>query len=187
MPEGQGCTICSLPAEVLVQVNQKLRSGIGQTPVARDYGLSRDAVGRHWRAGHHKELQPVIEEKIVEPEILVPAKRGKTEVIQSGDVMSSIYRVTKQVESILRGYKKLGNDKGVLEASKALKPFLELAAKIEGLIKEGQINILVNPQWTALKGAVLRVLESYPEARQAVVDELSGMRTVEGISEDINE
>ncbi len=182
MPEGQGCTICSLPAEVLVQVNQKLRSGIGQTPVARDYGLSRDAVGRHWRAGHHKELQPVEIPEIQKPSI--ESKKTEIAPVQHVDVLQAIATATRHIESILGEYKKLGNTKGALEAGRVLKPFLELQAKIEGLIKEGQVNILVNPQWTSTKAAIMRALERYPDARQAVLDELSGMRTVEGEYED---
>ena len=46
---------------------------------------------------------------------------------------------------------------------------LELLAKLTGeLQQEGSINVLIAPEWLALRGALLAALAPYAEARTAV-------------------
>lgn len=183
------CKVCKLPADVLMKVDQRLRTGDSKTAIAKDYAISRHSITRHFVNGHH--IIPDVIANVEKTGLVVPpsGERAKKEImpVQPVDVLQAIAVVVEDIHVVQQGYKEKGNPRGVLEAAKVSKPFLELQAKIEGLIKEGQVNILVNPQWTALKGVVLRVLENYPEARQAVVDELRGMdtmRVVEGESAD---
>jgi hypothetical protein len=51
---------------------------------------------------------------------------------------------------------------------------IELLAEMEGEINRNpQINILVAPEWLAVRAVLLRALQAYPEARQAVAAALT--------------
>lgn len=62
----------------------------------------------------------------------------------------------------------------VLHASKRLEGMAELLARIRGELPEPTIEVLVSPAWLELRGRILRALEPYPEARQAVAAAVSG-------------
>jgi hypothetical protein len=48
---------------------------------------------------------------------------------------------------------------------------VKLWAELEGrLATQPQINILVNPQWVELRTTIIKALEPYPEAREAIVN-----------------
>ena len=167
------CKICKLSHEVLAQVDNKLRGGTAQTVIAREYGISRDSLGRHYRAGHHVIVPTVA------PSALPIEQKGKSPVIYAGPdgLSKSIYQVMGAVEEIFERCKVAGKDRQALEAAKVVKQFHELGAKIEGLIKEGQVNILVSPGWLSLQNDIIGALREFPEARAAVLERLRSHNT----------
>jgi hypothetical protein len=56
----------------------------------------------------------------------------------------------------------------VLHAVKRLEGLLELLARMRGEIPDTPVAILVSPAWAELRLRMLRALEPFPEARQAV-------------------
>lgn len=57
----------------------------------------------------------------------------------------------------------------VLKTAGRLQPQIELLAKLLGELDDRpQVNILVSPEWLAVRGAVLDALAPYPEARASV-------------------
>jgi len=185
---GPECAICQLPETVLIQINQRLRAGDSKSGIARDYSVSRFSLTRHFQAGHHKLVEgaptPV---KSTKRHIVKPAEKPPAPMIYGADgLQRSIYQVMGKLEALFNEVNRPGaSRREILEVAKVLKQFQELGAKIEGLIKEGQVNILVNPEWINIRGAIMRALQSYPEAREAVLNELDSgnMRSVESEEE----
>ena len=60
----------------------------------------------------------------------------------------------------------------VLKALAQLRPQAELLARLEGKLKDSPINILINPEWLQVRGALMKALESFPDARAAVASAL---------------
>ena len=189
---GITCTIGTLPKEVLTQIDNKLRQGIPQKRVAEEYGLSVDSIGRHYRYGHHIISKPAKKRRAPakKPEQKVSPQDEKLPAKYTGadSVLKSIYHVLHELEDM---FNQPENDTRRLEVAKVMRGFHELSAKIEGLIKEGQINILINPQWVAIKAAIIRVLDRHPDIKDEVLEELQGidgdMRTVGGDYEDADQ
>jgi hypothetical protein len=58
-----------------------------------------------------------------------------------------------------------------VQAIRELRGITELYAKITGeLSAQNVTNIIVAPEWLTLRTAILSALESYPAARQAVIE-----------------
>ncbi len=165
---GIRCTICSLPKDVLLQVDSKLRAGIPQSRVATEYGLSVDSLGRHYRYGHHLVTKTVKKRRTA---VKKPARQKDDLPVkyEPDGVLKSIQYVTSELEAMFDNQE---NDNKRLDVAKVIKGFHELSAKIEGLIKEGQVNILVSPGWLALQNDIIGALREYPEARAAVLERL---------------
>ncbi len=172
---GITCTICSLPKEVLTQVDNKLRAGIPQKRVAEEYGLSVDSVGRHYRYGHHIITKTAKKRAVKKPKRKVASQDKNLPVKYEPDgVLKSIQYVTSELEAMFDSQE---NDIRRLDVAKVIKGFHELSAKIEGLIKEGQVNILVSPGWLALQNDIIGALREFPEARAAVLERLRSHNT----------
>jgi hypothetical protein len=61
----------------------------------------------------------------------------------------------------------------VLKTAARLQPQIELLARLIGELDEKpQVNILVSPEWIAVRAAVLEALAPHPEARAAVAGRL---------------
>ncbi len=176
---GFTCTICTLPDEVLVQINSKLRKGIPQKRVAEEYGVSKDAIGRHYRGEHHKITKPAKKRAVKKPKQKVALQDESLPVKYTGPdgVLKSIYHVMNELETMFDDSRGGETNRTTIEIAKVIKGFHELSAKIEGLIREGQVNILVSPGWVALQNDIIAALREYPEARAAVLERLRSHNT----------
>ena len=67
--------------------------------------------------------------------------------------------------------------KTALMGIRELTRIIELLAKLQGELQEGQtINVLIaSPVWIKTRTAILKALEGHPEARQAVVKALQAV------------
>jgi len=66
-----------------------------------------------------------------------------------------------------------GDPKSWAMVSREARGYLELLGKALDRIRDAppvQVNILVNPEWIALRTTIIAALEPYPAAREAVVD-----------------
>ncbi len=69
----------------------------------------------------------------------------------------------------------------ILKTAQRLEGQLELLAKLLGELQEGQtVNILVLPEWHALRAKILEALGPYPQARIAVAEALGRLSNGHG-------
>jgi hypothetical protein len=136
----QRCSICTRGD--VAAVNGLLLDGRSALSVARDLGLSEDAVQRHKKGGHAK---------IVTIPVKVVAKPTEDPI--------------DELVTVLRN-KALNNSN---DAAMVHQYRLALAAQKETKSAVGQVRELgTDPEWLALAAKILAALDPFPEARLAV-------------------
>ena len=152
------CTVCAHDEHHAINVD--LLDRVPYRHIATRYSVSTGALQRHSR------------EHI--PELL----RKAYEAIQrddSEDLAGELAKVKADVHRLKERAEEEGDLRtALLGCDKALKA-LELQAKVEQLIQtQPTLNILVAPEWVALRTKLLYALDAYPDARGSVLRALEG-------------
>ena len=153
---GRTCTVCS--HKDIDEINRLLLCSDSLRAIARQFGLSKDALARH------KESHI--------PELLSKSSDLKAEVesAQGNQTLAEVRELKVTALDILEKAQSAGDLKTALLGIREARSCLELCMKAEGQIKDGpQITIVSNPEWIELRTLVINALEPYPEAREAVV------------------
>ena len=156
------CSICD--HEKVDEIDRLARIESNIEKIAKEFSLSYPALYRHVNSNHH------IRE--------VTAIPTTAELATSGDILREITEHHKEAVRL----KELAEEKGdvktaLLGLDKALK-CLDLVTKIQGLVREQQINIntqvniLSSPEWHQLRSLILKTIEPYPEAKEAMLTAL---------------
>jgi len=151
------CTICD--REDVEEINKRLLTDESYRSIAKHFEASESAVYRH------KESHI--------PDVLAKSEDAK-EVVNA----DMLFQKVEEEALFVREMRVLAATEGNIELAlkavdRALK-CIELYAKIDGLIKEQNINIiqqnvLINsPEWVSLRTLIVKALEPYPQAREAV-------------------
>jgi len=150
---GRTCTVCT--HKDLDEINRLLLCSDSYRDLARQFNLSKDALARH------KESHI--------PEALTKAEDIK-EVAQADKLLDELLKVREKTYSLLDKAEQAKEVKSWPGFLRELREQIKLMAELEGrLASQPQINILVAPQWVELRTVIIRALEPYPEAREAVV------------------
>ena len=139
----------------LADIDRALVRGEGAPGIAAHYrGLSDDAVRRH-REAH------------------LPAKMVKArdvlEMLEADDLLGQVRTLQRQALEILATAQQSGDLKTALGAIREARGNLELLARLLGELESNPtVNLVVSPAFIELRTRILRALEPYAEARQAV-------------------
>jgi transposase-like protein len=140
----RNCSICSRPDAGAV--GELLRSGRSVRSVALEFGLSDDALGRHAR---HHVSRPA-----------APASSHPRAAAPAGDPLDELVQA-------LRVRALAGSPADTREYR------LALAAQSDARHSAPpQRDLATEPEWLALRTAMLAALDGFPEARQALADAL---------------
>jgi hypothetical protein len=154
------CTICN--HEDREEIDRRLVNGESYTKIAKEFSVSYPALYRH--------------NDIHIPEAL--AKAGDAKDIVNGDnLLESIKSLAERARAILDKAEQSGDMKTALGGIREARGCIELLAKIEGQINDRpqvnvQLNILQSPEWVELRSRIISSLESYPEAKKALISSL---------------
>ena len=172
LPGGQ-CTICNHPQRL--EIDTALVAGVSYRAIASQYGVSREAVGRHKRNGHIAEqIAKVAKKKEIQQAKEVQAAilaQEAQEVADAQTILDEVSRLKGRALTILDR----AETEGTREACMALREvrgIVELLAKVRGELKgDGPtINIIQNPQFVEFKSVVLEVM--CDECRERLTREL---------------
>ena len=148
----QVCTVCRHPQ--LAEINKALVAGTALRNIAEHYALSATALHRH-----KEEHLPKLLTKAVAAE----------EVRQALDVVQQLRHINAATLTVLRDAKAAGEGELVLKAIDRVYRQIELQAKLLGDLDERPVvNVLVTPEWVALRAQIVQALAPFPAARQAV-------------------
>src|SRR5215208_4731925 len=152
----RACSVCTHPDAVLI--NEALViDRTSNRAVARQYGLSKDALRRH-------------REHI--PQLLLEASQAM-EVADADDLLSQVRDLQRRSLAILDQAEDAGELRTALSAIAQARSNLELLGRLAGQLQQaGTINIHLHPEWIELRALILTALEPYSEARGALLTAL---------------
>jgi len=134
---------------------------VNQVPLealSKAYGVTTAALHRH-----KKHI----------PQQLVRAQDAK-EIAAADTLMGRVAELDRKAEDVYTKAIEANNLTAAIQAVRELRGVTELYAKITGEIQQQTVNIVVMPEWVVLRSAILKALEPYPDALQAVVNAIGG-------------
>ena len=153
------CTVCTHSERA--QIEAALVAGTALRTIADQNGVSKTALIRH-KAEHV-------------PRALAKAHEAR-EKAQADDLLLQVRALQGSALRILVRAERDGDGRTALAAIREARGNLELLAKLLGELDERpQINILVAPEWLAVRAAMLAALAPYVEARVAVAAALAAL------------
>ena len=156
----QQCTVCG--HSNAAEINAQLIDKIPLETLSKTYGLSVTALHRH-----KKHI----------PAQLVKSQEAK-ETASADSLMGRVAALNDKAEEIYKKALEADNYNAAVGAVRELRGLTELYAKITGELQAQTVNnIIIMPEWVTLRNAILYALESYPEARQAVIQAVGRFET----------
>ena len=154
---GRQCTVCA--HKDVDEINRLLLCSDSYRDIARQFGLSKDAVARH-RESHI-------------PELLAKSQDAK-DSLQADNLLTQLQEARAKAIALLDMAVEAGNTKVYGPPSSYLSEIrqqIKLWAELEGrLASQPSVTIINNPEWIELRTVIINALEPYPEAREAVVN-----------------
>jgi hypothetical protein len=149
------CTICT--HDQRLAIDRALVEGESAPRIAAKYRVSDDAITRH--RAH------------------IPAKLAQAqdaeEAAQADDLLRHVRALRGKSYALLQKAETAGDLKTALLGIREARACLELLAKLQGQLDERPIvNVLISPQWVALRAVILQTLAPYPDARAALAEAL---------------
>ena len=159
------CTVCTHPERRAI--DQELVAGhLVNRRIAARHRLVESSVRRH--AANHL------------PASLAKAAAAE-DVAHAIDVVRQLKAINGACLAVLDGARRTGDGELVLKAADRVQKQIELQAKLLGELDERpQINLLVAPEWLAVRSALLEALAPHPDARAAVAERLLALDAPNG-------
>jgi hypothetical protein len=130
--------------------------------IARQFSLSKDAVARH--KGEH--LLPSIVKT-----------QEAADLRQAFDVVAQLKAINGVTLSILKNARDTRNDKIALAAVDRVQRQIELQARLLGELDDRPVvNVLITPEWHAVRAVIIQALADEPSARVKVA---AALRTID--------
>ncbi|GAA0030211.1 hypothetical protein [Bradyrhizobium ottawaense] len=171
MRSGPKCTVCSHDERWRIEL---LRAGgASLESLATKFGLSKDAIGRHWHNHVSAEMKASY---LVGPAQLADLAAKAAD--EGASVLDHFRAVRTMLMSQLAATTEAGDARGAAIVAGQLVGVLEKIGKVTGeiaTIAQGTINVTNNvaivnsPQFAQVQAAILRALAPHSAARAAVV------------------
>lgn len=150
------CTICGHPERDAIDA--ALVAGQAFRRVAAQYSVTEQAIRRHRKARL--------------PAALTKAQEAE-EAARADDLLAQLRDLTAEAHRIKDRAERTGDYRTALAGIRELVRIVELLAKLKGELDERpQVNLLVAPEWLAVRAALMTALAPHPEARTAVAERL---------------
>jgi transposase len=149
------CTVCI--HEDRHEIERALVSrSVSYRDIARQYGVSKDAVSRHVSGGHIAEV--------------LARAHAAAKVEKADELLMDIRKLQATTLLTLRNAEKAGDLRTVLAAVAQARQNIALLAEMRGeLDRRATVNLHLNPEWMELKVLIVEALTEHPAARFAVV------------------
>lgn len=152
---GRACTICS--HEQRVELDRDIIAGLPYRDIAGRFAVSKSAVERH--AGEH--LAAAI------------ARAADLQPVDAGKLIAELRVLRETTIGILEEARQETNHAVALRAIERLEKQTELVGRLAGELVDRQrvehVAVVFAADWLALRPRIVKALEPYPEARQALL------------------
>jgi hypothetical protein len=148
------CSICKRGDRLAI--DKALVAGTPIPELTARYRASPDALLRH----KHRHL----------PLRLVKAQEAR-EVTEADQLLGDVRALRGKAVTLLLAAEAAGDLKTALAGIREARGCMELLAKLHGVLDERphvQVNVLLSPQWLAVRSALLEALRPYEQAALAV-------------------
>jgi DNA-binding transcriptional ArsR family regulator len=158
------CTVCTHRERL--SIDQALVAGRSTYDLAAAYGLSPDALSRHFAAHVPEHLKKARQD-------------GDTQ--QALDIVKQLKAINMATLTVLNDARLAGQPDLVLRAADRVQRQLELQAKLLGELDDRpRLNVILTPEWLTARAALLAALQPYPDARVAVAERLLSLEAASG-------
>lgn len=157
------CTVCTHPKTPAIDRALATRAGSYRT-IARQHGVSRDALGRHL----HEHL----------PQTLAKGHEAR-EVARADELLTQVRALQHKTLSLLLRAESAGDLRTALSGIREARSNIELLARLAGQIQEHPVvvnNFFID---TRVRDAIIQALRPYPFAGYAVSDALGELEELE--------
>jgi hypothetical protein len=163
------CTVCRHVDRARIEL--LLARGASKRHVGDKFGLSHDAVWRHWRNGHVPEhVRASLAIKALKP----GAELEKLVTDESIGLLENLQRIRATLYGQFDAAADVGDRQSVAMLAARLHENLSIAARSTGELQKhtpgSVVNILMAPAYLDLRSALLQALRPYPEASRAVAE-----------------
>lgn len=146
------CTVCIRPERTAI--DQELVHGTAYRTIADRYQVSKTALIRH-KAEHL-------------PGHNVKAKEAAT-VADADDLLGQVQALRQKALDLLAKAEDAGDYRTALAGVRKARACIETLLEVEGeLDRRPRVDILIAPEWLAVRSALFAALHAFPDARQAV-------------------
>jgi hypothetical protein len=160
---GRRCTICGHQA--IAAIDRALIAGRPIRGIARTFGVSEDALGRHCT---HL------------PKALIKA-HDVAETIRADELLAEATALQTIAWQLLLAAEAQEDPRTALMAAREIRGCLDLLARLLGALRDQPtVTLIAAPEWLAVRGAILQALGPYPEARTAVAGQLLALEAGDG-------
>ena len=91
----------------------------------------------------------------------------------AGDLLGQLERLKAEAHRIKDKAERAGDFRAALTGIRELVRIVELMARVSGELQEAQtVNVLIMPEWAAIRAAMMQALAPYPAARVSVAQAL---------------
>jgi predicted transcriptional regulator len=155
------CTVCRHDERREID-RQLVSRAFSYRDIARQFGVSKDAVSRH------------VKEHL--PELLTRAHEAE-QLAEADKLLTDIRKIQVQTLLMLQGAEKSGDLRTALAAVREARNNVTLLAELRGqLDRRPQINLVLSPEWLELRTLIVGALEPHPDAREAVVQAIASRK-----------
>jgi hypothetical protein len=169
-----GCKVCEHLECTRIELLLADRRGKGQTAVARQFGLSKDSVHRHWHGHISAERRASLQ--------FGPVQRMNLSAQLSEESSSLIDHYRAVRAGLYRLYDaavEAGDRSGGSQVAARLISCLDSIAKLTGELAYSPLiqnntqvnNFYLEPAFASFQADLIRALSRFPEARAAVLQE----------------
>lgn len=153
------CTVCSHPARE--SIDSAIIRRAPYRDIARRFGVSKDSLSRHLNEHLAEYVQKALSEYGTGKGIRVLDRLGRT---------------VERLDAFLDAAEDNGDGAEFRANAAELRKQLELIAKLQGVLaQEGTTNIHLNAEWLRIEAVLVRALDRYPDAQDALVRALEEM------------
>jgi hypothetical protein len=172
---GPQCSICASKHRHALEVG--LAHGIAHNALARRFGVSPDAIGRH--AANH--VSPAVKAAILTASAPSAIDLDALQASESEGLLNQLVHQRARLQQCVSMAVDYGDVKAAISAEAAITANLQLVSRLLGMLvnvsEHRSTSILISGDYLALRAALLKALKPFPEAAAAVGDALARLET----------
>lgn len=168
--KGIRCTVCDHGDRASIELG--IANKVPIRVLAKRYGIHHDAVHRHGK----NHMRPELHAQLMTRGRMTPVELENLRVTESEGVLQHIVAVRARLYSLMDSAEQQDDYKSAAAISGQILKNLEITAKLLGDLKTGTVNVtnnlLVMPEFHALRTNIMQALRGHPAARDDVIKAL---------------